>query len=109
MSDNERRKYVRSHVPLEVRWQSASGGYTARVGDISVGGCYVDSIAHVLVGEFVTLEIQLPGGEWLTLSGEVVNHQPDAGFGVRFADLPESAREALARLVESAGEGGADG
>jgi hypothetical protein len=105
MSDHERRKYVRSHVPLEVRWQSASGGYTARVGDIGVGGCYVDSIAHVLVGEHVSLEVQLPTGGWLTLSGEVVNHQPNAGFGVRFTDLTESAREALANLAESASGG----
>ncbi|MBA2646372.1 MAG: PilZ domain-containing protein [Pyrinomonadaceae bacterium] len=105
MSDHERRKYVRLHVPLEVRWQSASGGYTARVGDIGVGGCYVDSIAHVLVGEHVSLEVQLPTGGWLALGGEVVNHQPDAGFGVRFTDLTEASQETLARLVDSAGEG----
>ncbi len=51
------------------------------------------------MGERVRFEVQLPTGSWLPLHGEVVHHQPDMGFALRFSDLSEQDRDTLAWLV----------
>ena len=70
---DERREEERKDVSLEVRWEGGSGRHTARVSDLSLGGCFVNTRGQVNTGELVGLEIQLPSGEWLQLRGEVFN------------------------------------
>lgn len=94
------RKHERITVPLEVRWEGISGQYTTRISDLSLGGCYVESLAQVSVGERLRFEIRLPTGRWMQLHGEVVYHQPTIGFGVHFTELSEPERELLASLIE---------
>jgi hypothetical protein len=48
----------------------------------------------------VNLKLQLPGGEWLELSGEVAHHTPPVGFGVRFLDLSEDQLKRLRAFIE---------
>ncbi len=101
---DERRSDRRLRLPLELKWESGSGKHDARVYDIGVSGCYVESISSVTTGEHVRMEIQLPGGHWLKLEGEVVHHQPGMGFALRFANLSRLDGEILARLTEAGGE-----
>ena len=91
-------------LSLELKWESASGKHDARVYDSGVSGCYVESISSVTTGEHVRLKIQLPGGHWLKLEGEVVHHQPGMGFALQFANLSQADGEILSRLVEAGGE-----
>lgn len=100
MAEEDRRRHKRVGVSLEVRWQSATGKYTARCEDISPDGCYIDSVAPVQEGRRISIDVRLPTGRWLPLRGEVVKHRPNAGFGVRFLELPDSSREMLAHLIE---------
>ncbi len=69
-----------------MRWQSATGKYAASCADISPDGCYIDFIAPVQEGRRISIEVRLPTGRWLALRGEVVKHQPNSGFGVRFLE-----------------------
>ena len=96
----DRRRYERVTLPLEARWEGLSGRHPARLSDLSLGGCFVESLGQVLVGESIQFDIQLPTGRWISLGGEVMYHQPNLGFGVRFKELPELEREMLASLVE---------
>ncbi len=101
MNQEPQRRYARMPIPLEVRLQIASGNYTARCSDIGLGGCYLESPALATVGERVSFEIQLPGGDWLPMSGEVVYVHPNIGCGVRFTHLVEQSLRRLTLLTNS--------
>jgi hypothetical protein len=87
-------------LPLEVHWESISGKHEARISDISLGGCYMESLAQVVVGEEIHFEIQLPTGGRMPLRGEVIYHQPNLGFGVRFTNLSVMERNVLAHVIK---------
>jgi hypothetical protein len=97
---DERRNGKRWDVLLDAVWDGKSGNYDARIIDLSDGGCYMDSMGDVNMGELVHLKLQLPGGEWLELTGEVAHHTPPVGFGVRFLDLSEPQLEKLRSFIE---------
>lgn len=97
----ERREEQRKDISLEVRWEGGAGRHPARVTDLSLGGCYLDTLGGVTVGEIVSLEIKLPSGEWLPLRGSVAFHHPGLGFSVCFTFLTEEEQEQLAELIES--------
>ncbi len=84
---------------LEIRWEGMSGKNNARFGDLSMGGCYVNSPAQPTLGEYIRLEMHLPAGTWLPLQGEVVHQHTAAGFGVRFTYMSEEARSFITMLV----------
>ncbi|HEY3024952.1 MAG TPA: PilZ domain-containing protein [Pyrinomonadaceae bacterium] len=98
----DRRRDERVPLPMEVAWEGDSGKYTSRISDISMSGCYVESIAQTSVGEKVRFEIQLPSGKWLPLIGVVVYRHPQIGFGVNFTTLADGVTELLAELMDYA-------
>ncbi len=98
---DERRDEDRAPVSLEARWEGMSGKHEARISDISIGGCFVDTQGQVTVGELVIFEVKLPDGDWLTLRGEVVSSQESVGFGVRFPYLTDEEYYLLAQLKSS--------
>jgi hypothetical protein len=95
----ERRAEERVPLFLELRWQSLSGKHTARISDISLGGCYVETMGQVTIGDLIRFEVQLPTGRWMPLTGDVVYHLPGMGFGLRFRTLTESQKELIASLI----------
>ena len=94
---NERYSYLK-----EVELEFASGKRSARISDISVGGCYIDTIAQVPVGESVTLHIASTNGESMRFEGKVAYLLGGFGFGVEFVDLTDQQREFLSALINSA-------
>ncbi|HEX2268436.1 MAG TPA: PilZ domain-containing protein [Pyrinomonadaceae bacterium] len=97
---SERRSGKRWDVSLDAVWDGKSGNHTARISDLSEGGCYMDTMGDAIPGEILTLKLQLPTGEWLELTGEVAHHTPPLGFGLRFVDLPEEQVERLRSFIE---------
>ncbi len=97
---DERRSRKRWDVSLDAVWDGKSGNYTARITDLSDGGCYMDSLSEVTIGELLTLKLNLPSGEWLELTGEVAHHTPPVGFGVRFVNLSAEKLERLRDFIE---------
>ena len=96
---SERRTEDRLEVCLDAVWDGKSGNYTARVTDLSEGGCYVDTLGEALIGEILTFKIQLPNREWLELTGEVAHMTPTVGFGLRFTELTDDQINNLRELV----------
>ena len=97
---NERRTKPRLDVSLAAIWEGVPGSRMTRVTDLSVGGCYIDSIAEVNDCDFLEFKMQLPNGEWLELKGEVANHIRGMGFGIRFVALASEQIQKLQQLIE---------
>ena len=100
----ERRNTHRKKVLLEARWESMSRRHEARVDDVSLGGCFVNTYGHVELDEPVDLQILLPSGEWLALKGTVASYHPGVGFGLSFTLLNEEEGSAVRELIASAAE-----
>ena len=95
----ERRNDQRITLNLDARWDGLSGGHEARIEDLGLGGCFVNTTGRVDVGEDVVIEIKLPPGDWLQLPGKVVSYQHGIGFGVVFSLLTEIDEEAIRELM----------
>ena len=93
------RKEDRYTFLKEVELEFASGKRMARISDISKGGCYVDTIASVPVGEPLTMSIAGPGGIPMRLNGKVAYLLEGFGFGVEFTDLTPEGRDFLLMLI----------
>lgn len=79
-----------------------SGNYEARVCDISVDGCFIESIGQAARGEVVNFALRLPTtGEWRELQGEVAFIDPFMGFGLRFVNLLPEDQTLIAELVKT--------
>ena len=100
----DRRTNERKHILLEARWESLSSRHEARVDDVSLGGCFVNTYAKVELGEHIDLEIQLPSGEWLLLRGKVASYQHGVGFGMAFTSLTAEETARLKELMRTAKE-----
>lgn len=97
----ERRTDERVYLSVEARWEGLAGSYKARIADIGMGGCFVDTAGTVTVGEVVSVEIRMPDGVWLQLRGEVAFYQPNIGFSIGFTYLTDEEQYALAQLITS--------
>src|SRR5215471_19219478 len=104
---SERRSKPRLSVNLDAVWEEdGTTRQTARVTDLSEGGCYLDTVGEVMTGEIVAFRVLLPDDEWLYLEGEVKHHRHGIGFGVQFVDLNHEQTEKLMQLLRLAGESG---
>lgn len=89
----DRRSNGRVQVHLPAVWEGNSGRHEGTVGDISPGGCFMLTGGKVAVREFVRVEIQLPIDVEVVAWGEVANHFPEIGFGVRYTLFEGEERE----------------
>lgn len=96
----ERRSTERKRVILEARWASMSRRHEARVDDVSLGGCFVNTYGPVELNEQVNLQILTPEGVWLGVRGTVVTYQPGVGFGVSFGKLSREEEIVLKDLIQ---------
>lgn len=99
--EQERREEERVTVSLEVFWEGGSGKHPARISDISLGGCYLDTIGPATPGEIIGLNIKLPDGEMLSLRGEVAFQLHNLGFSVCFTYMTDEEQYLLSQLITS--------
>jgi hypothetical protein len=104
---DDRRKRPRLSVSLDAMWDGLTEAHSARITDLSEGGCYLDSVGEVRRGEIVGFRILLPDEDWLYLEGEVRHHSAE-GFGVQFIELNDEQTEKLRWLLRIATAAGAD-
>ena len=78
--------------------------HEARVDDVSLGGCFVNTFGRVELNEDVKLQIELPAGEWMSLTGWVASYLPGVGFGMCFDLLSEDKQGMLEELIATAEE-----
>jgi Tfp pilus assembly protein PilZ len=96
------REHERSTYLTEVTLESASGKRHARVSDVSLGGCFVDTLTKVRAGEEVLMTGNLSNGDHLKIKGTVAYVMDGFGFGVAFTELDNGSQEALKRIIGSA-------
>lgn len=99
---DERRSKPRLSVNLDAVWHGEEERHSAQITDLSEGGCYLDTVGEVMVGEIVAFRVLLPDGDWLYLEGEVRHHRHGLGFGIQFVDLNEEQTANLMRLLQIA-------
>jgi len=97
----ERREHKRVARPIEGSWRGASGGSPCRLADVSLGGCFVQTLAEPTPGEHTVVTISHGSGPALSLGGEVVYTERGMGFAVRFDTLSREEREHLERLLDN--------
>jgi hypothetical protein len=98
---SERRQHYRLVRPFDGSWRGASGTSACRISDISLGGCFVQSVAVPEKGEETTVTVAIPGSRTIALSGTVVYVEPNMGFALRFRPLEAAEHEELSRVIES--------
>ena|SRR5258705_12941544 len=106
---DERRAKPRLSVSLDAVWDGDAGRHSARVTDLSEGGCYLDTVGEVMTGEIVAFRVLLPDDDWLYLEGEIRHHRHGFGFGVQFVDLNEEQQDKLKWLLRISKEAGPEG
>lgn len=101
----ERRRHPRIMRPFEGTWSGASGAAPCRIGDISLGGCFVESRATPAPGEATVVSVVVTGHTF-SFAGTVVQTHPGMGFSVKFDDVSPEAANQLERLFEALEAGG---
>ena len=103
MSDapKEQRRFPRLSRPFDGTWRGASGGAPCRVTDLSVGGCYVQSIGSPHKGEETTVVVEFGAGHSMSFTGKVVYIDPNMGFAVEFRPMTSEHYEELGVLIDA--------
>jgi hypothetical protein len=97
--ENERREDKRARVSIEAWWEGQSGRHEARVSDLSLGGCFIDTLSRAEIGELIVFAIKRPGGKWLQLRGQVASVDEHVGFSLAFTYVTEDEQRALAQII----------
>lgn len=105
--NEERRQHKRVTRPFEGNWTGASGANTCRISDVSLGGCFVQTLAAPSAGEETQVTITFGKDVSMTFAGTVIYVEPGMGFAVRFNKLEGEGSDEVKRLIDALG--GRDG
>lgn len=94
----DRRRFPRVKGPFDGSWAGAAGNGSARIWDLSLGGCYIDSMNEQRCGEHVRVDISVPEGR-VSAGGVIVYCVLNQGFAVQFADVVPPGLEVLGQTV----------
>ena len=97
--DNERREHQRLKikVPIEIYTENSTSPIRGATSDLSLTGCYIETIFPFPIGTQLEIKLQLEGT--LLVVGTVVTSDPQVGNGIRFTRmLPEDIEELRASL-----------
>jgi c-di-GMP-binding flagellar brake protein YcgR len=101
-NQQDRREYprVKVSVPVEIHLDGQASPIRCATTDLSVSGCYVESIFPFPVGTALDLKLQLE--TTLPIDATVVTCDPQVGNGMKFTRMLPEDRTALAAFVEAA-------
>jgi hypothetical protein len=92
--EHDRRRYARSkaHVPVELHVEGSDTPIRGSTSDLSLGGCYIETMFPFPVGTQLEMKLQTNGT--LLLLATVVTCDPQFGNGIAFTKvLPEDFEE----------------
>jgi c-di-GMP-binding flagellar brake protein YcgR len=97
----ERRKYprVKLSVPVEVHSEGSAAPLHCSTSDVSLGGCYIESMYPFPAG--TALELKLEASETLLILARVVTCDPQFGNGIEFVRILPEDRAHLERFLEA--------
>ncbi|MFL6285520.1 MAG: PilZ domain-containing protein [Pyrinomonadaceae bacterium] len=96
--EDERRRYERSRLIIDVYFNGADLTGVAGTKDISPGGLYMNTQAEIPEGSILTLRIPMAGRD-IVCNGEVVYSNAGRGVGVNFQGLSDEDRAHLERTL----------
>ena len=99
--NEERRQHKRVARPFEGSWTGASGANSCRITDVSLGGCFVQTLATPTAGEDTQVTIAFGKDVSVTFAGKVIYVEPKMGFAVKFNDLDPEGSDQVRRLVDA--------
>ena len=94
----ERRAHPRIKGPFEGWWDGTSR-QTGRLVDLSLGGCFVESVQLPTAGQVVVISIAVQGGQ-INIPGEVLYTEMHQGFAVRFVNPPDGVVDLLRKELD---------
>jgi c-di-GMP-binding flagellar brake protein YcgR len=105
MSDvrqKERRQHprVKVSVPVEIRVDGGVSPVRGATSDLSLNGCYIETIFPFPVGTELDLKLQLDTA--LLIDATVVTCDPQVGNGMTFTRMLPEDRKALEEFLEAA-------
>jgi c-di-GMP-binding flagellar brake protein YcgR len=83
---------IKVKVPVELRFEDNETPYRCSTSDLSLTGCYIDTMFPFPVG--TSLEIKLQTNNTLLILAKIVTSDPQVGNGIQFLKmLPEDVEE----------------
>ena len=97
----ERRKNPRFKVsvPVEIHTETSTAPLRCATSDLSLDGCYVESMYPYPAG--TCLDLKLEAGGTLVVSAKVVTSDPQFGNGIQFLRMLPEDRTVLMKFLES--------
>ena len=101
MYSPERRKHPRFtvSVPVEVHAEGSDTPIRCTTSDLSLGGCYIESMYPFPVGSILDLRLQLENT--LLIQARVVTSYPQVGNGMEFVRMLPEDRAELGKFLDS--------
>ena len=102
MFPDERRKFIRAALTTEL-WIGQDGIFTRngeRLGDLSLGGAFIESEQIYTVGAVLNLRFKMPGQHNFVTCTSIVRNVRFGGFGVQFLDLSSESRWQIQEFIE---------
>jgi len=97
----ERRRYDRSRLIVDVFFDGKDATGVASAKDIGPGGLYMNTQAHLPEGAVLMVRIPFDEEHQVVVNGEVVYHDPGRGVGVRFEGLSKEDRALIEKECRS--------
>lgn len=99
----ERRRHRRQAVLIECRIDGVSERVPVLIRDLTIAGCFIDTVAPLPVGSHVTMHATL-GGSQVTVSGTIIRDEPKfgVGFGILFDEVSELTRRHIEEFLRAA-------
>ena len=98
----DRRANPRTKVSVQTELHLADKDTPMRVqtSDLSLGGCYVETMVTIPVGARLDVALRL-GQEKVMISAIVVTCYPQVGNGIQFLTMPPAARNRVRSFLEA--------
>jgi len=97
-AERSRRKYDRIPGPFD-GCRDGLIETPLRLYDLSMGGCFVNSLHDQEVGTTIGLKIDLPYEGWITTRAETVYRRLGFGYAVRFTEMSREDEASLERSI----------
>jgi hypothetical protein len=99
---DERRRYDRSRLIVDVFFDGKDATGVASTKDISIGGFYMNTKADLPEGSVLLVRIPFADGKQVVANAEVVYSNPAHGVGLRFQGLSGENRALIEKELDHA-------
>ncbi len=97
----ERRRYDRSRLIVDVFFDGTDATGVASTKDISIGGFYMNTQANLPEGSVLLVRIPFGDGQQIVANAEVVYSNAGRGVGLRFQSLSDENHALIERGLGS--------